>query len=407
MKIKLLFILTIIFSSNSYSQINFEKGYYIDKTNQKVNCLIKNIDWKYNPTEFEYKLLENDEIKLANLEDVKEFSIENVSKYVRATVNIDRSSENINSLSHEKNPIFNEETLFLKVLVEGKSNLYEYTAVNLNRFFYKTENSNIEQLVFKSYQIDQSTIGKNFSFRQQLWANLKCSSFKESRFKNINYKRNELVKIFIDYSNCNNSEPVTLQQKGKRDLFNLTIRPRLNSSSMTINDFYSNSKTTNFDTKIGFGLGLEAEYILPYNNNKWAFLIEPTYQSYNTEKTNEYDYASGGKAIINVDYSSIELPVGLRHYFYLNNSSKIFINASYVFDFALKSSIEVKRTDGSALNKLEMDTNNNLAFGIGYKQNKRYSLELRFQTNKDLLDNYLYWNSEYKTMSLIFGYTFL
>ena len=39
----------------SYSQIIFENGYFIDESNNRIECLIKNIDWKNNPTEFEYK----------------------------------------------------------------------------------------------------------------------------------------------------------------------------------------------------------------------------------------------------------------------------------------------------------------------------------------------------------------
>lgn len=54
MKKRILFLLITILSLNCYSQISFQKGYYIDNTNQKINCLIKNIDWKNNPTEFEY-----------------------------------------------------------------------------------------------------------------------------------------------------------------------------------------------------------------------------------------------------------------------------------------------------------------------------------------------------------------
>ena len=77
MKKQLLFLLTIILSFNCYSQISFEKGYYINNSYQKTNCLIKNIDWKNNPT--------------------------------------DRSSEIMDDLNNDKNPTFKEEKLFLKV----------------------------------------------------------------------------------------------------------------------------------------------------------------------------------------------------------------------------------------------------------------------------------------------------
>lgn len=115
MKKQLLFLLTIILSFNCYSQISFEKGYYINNSYQKTNCLIKNIDWKNNPTEFKYKLFENSESKKTSIKSVKEFCIDNISKYVRRIVNIDRSSEIMDDLNNDKNPTFKEEKLFLKV----------------------------------------------------------------------------------------------------------------------------------------------------------------------------------------------------------------------------------------------------------------------------------------------------
>ncbi|WP_227740356.1 hypothetical protein [Salegentibacter sp. BLCTC] len=117
MKKQALFLLFTILSLNCFSQITFEKGYYIDETNQRLNCLIRNVDWRNNPNKFEYKLSEEAEIKTASLNSVKEFAIKGVSKYVRSEVEIDRSSKNINKLSTEKNPVFQKETLFLKVLV--------------------------------------------------------------------------------------------------------------------------------------------------------------------------------------------------------------------------------------------------------------------------------------------------
>lgn len=405
MKKQLLFLFTAILSFNCYSQITFEKGYYIDNTNQRTNCLIKNFDWKNNPTEFEYKLSENSESKKTTIKSIKEFGIDNISNYLRTTVNIDRSSENINNLSNDRNPIFQEEELFLKVLVQGKPTLYEYVDGDLIRFFYNNNSSTIEQLIFKSYVTNENIIGINNKFREQLWVDLKCPNLKINEIKNLDYKINELVNFFVEYNKCNNQEYVNFTEKQKKDLFNLSIRPRINSSSLTIQNSNSDSRETNFDNKIGFGFGLETEFILPFNKNKWAITIEPTYQSFKSEKTTNLNDGSGGVLTANVDYSSIEFPVGLRHYFFLNNNSKFFINASYIFDLSSKSLIEFTRNDGSNLNSLEIETRNNLAMGIGYKQNDRYSLEIRYQTKRELLGKYTYWNSEYKTFSIIFGYS--
>ena len=394
MKNLLLLFFGIILTINCYSQISFEKGYYINNSDEKVECLIKNIDWKNNPIDFKYKFSENDTKKTASINSVKEFGIYNTSKYIRKTVDIDRSSKKINDLSTVKNPIFNEEELFLKVLVEGSADLFLYADGSLKRYFYNKKNSTIEQLVFKSYKTPDNEIGTNNQYKGQLWNNLKCPTFKISQIKNIAYKKNELIDFFVEYNKCNNQEFVNYEEKQKKDLFNLNIRPGVNNSSLSLQQStFLSSRNIDFGSELSFRLGIEAEFIMPFNKNKWAVLIEPTYQYFKSEK----EVASRK---VKADYKSIEIPVGVRHYFFLNSNSKIFINGSFIFDLSQNSKIEFD--PGS---DLEIKTRNNLAFGLGYKHNDTYSLEFRYQTNREIISEYVYWNSKYNTVSVIFGYS--
>ncbi|WP_396596434.1 autotransporter outer membrane beta-barrel domain-containing protein [Dokdonia sp. R86516] len=405
MKKLLLLLPILILSIKSYSQNYFEKGYYIDNNNEKTICLIKNIDWKNNPINFEFKLSQEGEVQKRALEQTKEFGIDNTSKYIRSIVNIDRSSETIRNLTFNRNPVFNEEVLFLKVLLEGNSTLFKYVDGNIKRFFYKTESSNIRQLVFKKYKSTENNIIENNTFRQQLYNELKCQTLNMTNIERVNYTENDLVNYFEKYNKCGNQDFVSYGSKIKRDGFNLSIRPRLNSSGLTIQNSIFNTRDTDFDNEIGFGFGIEAEFVLPYNNNKWSIIVEPTYQSYKSELTSNSDNVSGGELTATADYSSIEIPIGLRHYFFLNENSKIFLNASYVLDLSSNSSIDFTRSDGSSLSSLDVNTTGNLALGIGFKQNDKYSLEIRYNTNRELLGEYESWSSEYKTLSLIFGYS--
>jgi hypothetical protein len=281
MKKQTLFLsLSIIISIKSFSQINFEKGYFINDSNQKIECFIKNIDWKNNPTKFEYKLSQDANALKDSIETVKEFAISGFSKYIRATVKIDRSRNNLNYLTTEKNPIFQEEKLFLKVLLEGNASLFLYEDGNLIRFFYNLNDSGIKQLVYKSYLIDNNVAQNNY-FRQQLFIDLKCQSINLNDVEQLNYVKRDLERFFINYNECTSSSNINyeLKQKQKKDLFNLSFRPGLNYSSLEIQNIamYS-SPSIVFDNKFSSRFGIEAEFILPFNKNKWGIIIEPTYQ---------------------------------------------------------------------------------------------------------------------------------
>ncbi len=281
--------------------------------------------------------------------------------------------------------------MFLKVLVEGKANLYFYQDKRLVRFFYKTSTTNIEQLVFKSYIIESNKIGENKDYQRHLWQNLKCQSISMKNVENVDYKKKDLVNFFIKYNECNNSNLTNFDSKKQKKLFNFNIKAGLNNSTLDLK-YGNNISSQDFDTQseLEVRLGVEAEFILPFNKNKWAILLEPTYQQFKFNKT-----AYG--QIVKVDYSSIELPVGIRHYFYLNNSSKIFVNTLYVIDFTSNSKVDFENQ-----RDVEIKGSNYFAVGVGYNYKAKYIKEMRYGFNRDILEENPLWISDYNTLSLIF-----
>jgi len=130
---------------------------------------------------------------------------------------------------------------------------------------------------------------------------------------------------------------------------------------------------------------------MPFNKSKWAIIIEPTYQYFNSEvESPDYD--------VYVDYKSVELPIGIRHYFYLNPNSKISVDGSIIFDYPQNSKLRANYAE-----EFEINSALNMTFGIGYKLKDIYSLELRYQTPREVMNGFVFWNSEYKSLSLIFG----
>ncbi|SFC92779.1 porin family protein [Flavobacterium phragmitis] len=390
-KLTLLILLSFL-SFHSYSQIVFEKAYYIDNNNTKVNCLIRNQDWIKTPKEFQYKLTETEQPQTLTIQQVKEFGFENDTKYQRYTVKIDRSSEIMRNMSYVKNPEFNEETLFLKVLVEGKASLYQYDENDLKRFFFKTDDVAITQLVYKSYKINESEIGHNNHYKQQLANALQDNSISDKNIKNLTYSKDKLVAFFSKYNHSIDPKIETTEVKEKKDLFNLNVRGGISNSKASIKRQNTSVYDVDFDNKTQVRLGVEAEFIFGFNRNKWAFIVEPTYQSYSDEKTVR-------NANVSIDYKSIELPLGIRYYSFLNNNSKLFVNFQYIVEFQLNSEVKFP-----PFGNLDVRSTKSIAMGLGYKYKNKYSLELRYST-KDILNEGVYFSSKLASTSIIFGYT--
>ncbi|WP_430814042.1 outer membrane beta-barrel protein [Carboxylicivirga sp. RSCT41] len=402
MRKQLVIALITISFIKSYSQISFENGYFIDESNKKIECLIKNIDWLDNPTEFMYKLSPNEEVQKATIHTVKEFVINDFCKYIRANTKIDRSIDHIDKIGFERNSTSKEELLFLKVLIEGRASLFLYEEGELSRLFYNLDDSEINQLVYKQY-IHEGKIKENNLFKQQLYLNLKCEEIGLNDIERLKYSKGNLIKLFVKYNECAGSNFINYaESKQKNDLFNLTFRPGLNYNSLDIQNSLLPTIKPDFGNNIGVRVGFEAEFILPFNMNKWAIIIEPTYQSFKEEQPTEVPEHKVLKSKIN--YNSIELPIGLRHYFFLNDKSKLFVNASfYAYDIQINSSISLLRSDDYPTKEVEIESSRNFALGAGYKLKDKYSLEIRYNSNRDILSKYNYWSSNYSSLYVILG----
>lgn len=311
-------------------------------------------------------------------------------------MDIDRSSDRIEDLTYSSLPEFKEETIFLKVLTEGQATLYSFTDTKLNKFFFKNKENKIEQLVYKRYLSESDYYAYNNSFRSQINQNYKCESIDQNQLRKVDYKEVDLLKIFRKYNECNNSfVEFDSSKKSNKMKFHLSVRPRLTNSKLTYKYYTESIK---FGNETAIGVGLEGEFVLPFNKNKWAVIIEPTFQSYKANKkdyTNVYD--------VKVDLKTIEVPFGGRYYMFLNQNSKLFVNALYMYNIDLSSSFDYTYK-GKTYSKLDINSSGNFAFGFGYKFKDRFNLEVRYSANRKVMD-YISTETDYSTLSFILGYT--
>ncbi|NAS31900.1 outer membrane beta-barrel protein [Flavobacteriaceae bacterium R38] len=405
MKKQILIIITSILSFSSYAQIKFENGYFIDNSGKKTNCLIKNIDWENNPTKFEYKLSEDSQSVIGTIRTIKEFGIINKSKYERFNVEVDRTSNRVEDLTLNKNPEFKEETLFLKFLIQGEANLYLHKANGILRFFYNINNEEVKQLIHKKYLSPDNKIGVNNEFRKQLWNDLKYTGITPNEIRKINYNSNDLISYFIKYNSAMNSEYVDFKKKGAKEksFINFKIKTGLDFSSLSIDQPrpFGSFTIADFGQQLSFRIGAELELILPFNKNKWAIFIESNYRNYNgsDERRRSDAFDLSDEQIIDVDYSVIEFPIGVRHYFFLNDYSKLFINASVALDFPINSTIDFENTNFSINPTTKLD----VGLGVGYNYRNKFSLEFRYNPGTSIEDSDSF-ITDYSSASIILGY---
>jgi hypothetical protein len=180
-----------------------------------------------------------------------------------------------------------------------------------------------------------------------------------------------------------------------RNVFALSIAPGISMVSLDIiNNFQRSPVLAQFDDKVIFRIGLEGQYILPFNKNKWSFVVEPSFQEYRSR-------TRADNRDIYVKYRTIESALGIRHFFYLREERALFLNA--LFNFA--NGISNSQIDFGYL-QFKTSYSNNFGFGGGFTRN-RFAAEIRYYTPKNITTGYTNLFVSYRTVSLILRYKFI
>lgn len=403
MKKILLSISMIVLTFLCFGQSNFEKGYFINNENIQIEGLIRNEDWLKNPTSFQFKMDENSTVQVQTIQEIKEFGIYNTCKYVRANVDMDMSPTTLKDLSNDKNPIWESKQLFLNALVEGSANLYYYSSGGMQRFFYSRKDSTIKQLIYKKYVQDFNQTAVNDTFRIQLQNDVSCSLASNAVISTLPYQKKELVDYFIDYNTCVDPTyvaPVRTQNKGQ---LNIAVSAGLAYSSMQLTLNGRSYMNRDFGSNTNGTYAIDVEYILPFNNNKWGITLSPSYQSFKSEQQSEY-------SIGNVDFKAIEVGVGVKRYFFLNDEAKMFVNLQYnsilSYRFDSKFGFKSHSTQDFLYDSIDKAYNPTLVYGLGFEYRRMFA-EFRYHSPQNIMSKYPSWDAKLEKISFRVGYKFV
>ncbi|WP_350284959.1 outer membrane beta-barrel protein [uncultured Croceitalea sp.] len=370
MKRILIVFLSIILNAGLYGQIEFEPGYFINSDDQRIECLIKNNDWKDNPQSFIYMLTPDGEKKEVSVKHAKEFGVTGKSVFVAALVNIDRSSNILRLMSFKREPDNKKEYLFLRRLVDGEVDLYNFEAGNLVRFFYSTGESKIQQLVYKNYINQRNQVAENNQYKQQLYNDFGANN---GSLEELAYKKADMIKYFIA---INEERGITLgkniAQRNRKGVFHFSLMGGFTSRNLSFERRNTTFTPVDFGTNLNVTFGAELEFVFPFNKNKWAVVLEPSFNNYKAETTIRSDgtFDDG-----NADFNSLEVVFGVRHYMFLNDSFRLFVNGfgNYLVIPSTQVDLGPNRPNeniGSTIGP---------ALGLGLDFAEKIGLELRYQ----------------------------
>lgn len=381
---KIIFTCILVFYSIILCAQNFQKGYYIDNSGTKIEGFINNRDWKNNPKSFDFKSREDQPKEIIKIDDCIEFSVE-TNRFIKAKIKIDRSSDKIGSLRKSKNPIFVDETVFLKFLISGTHNLYYYFDNGIEKFFFSNTKSEVQQLVYLLYTIDTEdvttnpeyknnkagSILANEAYKKQLLDNVTCDLSNVSDINKLEYTRSDLQKYFIKINSCNGSSNF-VESVSKRTIFSVKLSLNANKDGFKYNSFYNDAIQNN--QKVTVGIGTDLELIFPFNNYKWSFFIEPNYAKYQSNQAVKYEFNNTLSQNVSIDLSILQVPIGFRYYFGKQPATKLYLGGGMIItNLKNGSKIDFERSSDQEVANFSY----NFFGSIGYKY-KRFVAEIRF-----------------------------
>jgi Outer membrane protein beta-barrel domain len=405
MKKKLIILFIFIYSTIfcSAQQSESIKGYYITNTEERIECLIYNFDFEYSPVQIKVKKDQNSDFSYLSSATIKEFGFLEKSRNIfkRFTVSIDQSSDNLSKLSNDSKSNYVQKVLFLEQLVSGKANLFVYRENDLTRYFYTISDSDIEQLEYKKYFFENA-IYENRNYRQQLFNLFKDNGVSQTDIENVDYKEGSLTTLFNKYNaffGIQNKMDDPLKEKSKIFDFNLSVRPRVNFSSAEFENFEDFYGTASFGMKTNFGIGLEFEVVF---YDKFSFFIEPTYRNYKNTGVQIVGNLAAASFPTQVEYNSIEIPLGFRRYFRVEKNLNMFANVAVQFDKLLSPEYQAEINPDT-----ELKSGLNVGLGMGIKYKNKFVMELKYDSPRKLTTLYADRTSKFQNFSVILGYNLL
>lgn len=369
MKSLICLLITITIAPSVFSQGLYENGYFVTNAGKRIDALIDifNLDKKRDRIFYTEK--HNSEIKSISTSDILELRVSNYKfATLETTLDVNRG------VTEVIEPEFGNKRVFLRIEVEGYVSFYSTFLGEQEIFFFSIDNQKPQELIYKNFIRYDGEESWNPIFRKQLSEQIKCHKLNNEVLKNTNYIKNDLKKIVIEANDCLDKSYFVLKGAKKSALKYLNLSISLGGSFIGVSStsIIQENKIVDFNEFSIPSLGIEAEFLFPFTNNRVSSWIRGDYLATQTKEIGSF-LDVDQEAVLT--YQLINATLGLRYYAKISKSSKLFFDVGYGKAFEVDQGFSIDY-------QLKEDYNNptitgSLTGGVGFVFRNRYVIDSR------------------------------
>lgn len=325
-KLSIVFFMCLLTATLIGQNYTEKKGFIITLEKDTLKGILKYSDGEKTPEGVEY--ISNGNSKYYDAKKILSFKVSNEVQFESHKLKYSTNPIKNEKITESKEIIYEEEQVFLRVIILGEINLYEYRDRNKKRHLaVSNEKGEIEDLIEIFYKKDKGIV-KISKYKNQLKRILYDCKLCYPQIDKTELTKRSLINLIKVYHDNLNLQPKYIAKKEKTKL-NISI---LGGISMT-NHIVEGAKLGNQSNNMSFEVQLEG--IFPRYNRSWSFLTGIGYRSYNA------DLSIFNKEVEQLDYIRINL--GLKKIVW-NENLKVNFNGGFTSSFTKKNEIKNFRT---------------------------------------------------------------
>jgi len=286
----------------------------LDNSGTEIDGFINYKNWINSPDVIQFKESLTDKSVTSYLPLEIEYVKVADEKYISAIVNKETTPRTIGSFDFDQELHLTKDTVFLQVLIEGSKSLYHLSERTGIKNYYLDNKGKTELLGYKKYYKKIETKKKVFEvrqFRNQLVAAFYGCDDVVERAKKVEYKRSQLISLFLNYYKCSSDE-ILFVKKIKKAVNKFGVFGGLSLAKLSFKGIpsFDDLTTADFPMTAGYSIGAYHEVIFPRVENRLSLKTNLHLFSYSTNFNTDKITAPGFSEESDISFSYKYLKLG-------------------------------------------------------------------------------------------------